>query len=96
MDDADVLDTDVVGSQDRSNGGDSACFINQITEQLVNRADRTTMRDVERITVFLGRTEKFFDLFRVTFCYGVSGFLQCIDIVPESDCGLPDRCFPTW
>ena len=80
MDDADVLDTDVVGSQDRSNGGDSACFINQSTEQLVNRADRTTMRDVERITVFLGRTEKFLDLFRVTFCYGVSGFLQCIDI----------------
>ncbi len=58
------------------------CYINLLGDGIYSASDgdRTTMRDVERITVFLGRTEKFFDLFRVTFCYGVSGFLQCIDI----------------
>ena len=80
VNDTDVFDTDIVGGKDRSNRSDSSGFINQVAEQLVNRADRTAVGDIEGIAVFLGRTEKFFDLLRMAFRNGISCLLQSFNI----------------
>ena len=39
VNDANIFDTDVVRCQNRSNGSNSSGFIDQVTEQLVNRTE---------------------------------------------------------
>ena len=63
MENANILDTQIVACEDRCDRGNTACLVDQVTVKFVYLFDRTGFRDRNGIPVIFGGGKEIEDLF---------------------------------